>query len=123
MQPHAQEPLPVKQPGPDHPIDVAPQRGHVVVAVAGKVIADTRHALRLQEARYPPVQYIPREDARMDLLAPSAHETYCPYKGKCRYFNIPLAGERGINAVWSYESPYPAVHQIAGHLAFYPDRV
>jgi len=25
--------------------------------------------------------------------------------------------------VWTYENPYPAVAQIKGHVAFYPDRV
>ncbi|HZZ89353.1 MAG TPA: DUF427 domain-containing protein, partial [Caulobacteraceae bacterium] len=26
-------------------------------------------------------------------------------------------------AVWTYETPYPAMEQIRGYLAFYPDRV
>jgi uncharacterized protein (DUF427 family) len=25
--------------------------------------------------------------------------------------------------VWSYEDPFPAVAQIRGHVAFYPERV
>jgi uncharacterized protein (DUF427 family) len=93
----------------------------VVVRVAGQIIAETGAALRLSEASYPPVLYIPRADANMALLAPSDHHTYCPYKGDCSYFSIP--GERGANAVWSYEAPYPAVSAIKDHLAFYPDRV
>ena len=28
--------------------------------------------------------------------------------------------DKGANAVWTYEQPYPAVAEIAGHLAFYP---
>ena len=27
------------------------------------------------------------------------------------------------NAIWTYETPYDAVKEIAGHLAFYPDKV
>jgi hypothetical protein len=27
------------------------------------------------------------------------------------------------NATWSYETPYPAMKEIAGRLAFYPNRV
>jgi uncharacterized protein (DUF427 family) len=27
------------------------------------------------------------------------------------------------NAVWSYESPYPAAAEIKDYVAFYPDRV
>ena len=85
------------------------------------MIADTKAALRLAEASYPAALYIPRADADMASLIRSAYHTYCPYKGECSYFSIP--GERGLNAVWSYETPYPAVAAIKDHLAFYPDRV
>jgi uncharacterized protein (DUF427 family) len=27
------------------------------------------------------------------------------------------------DCAWTYETPYPAVAQIAGHVAFYPQRV
>jgi uncharacterized protein (DUF427 family) len=59
----------------------------------------------------------------MALLARSEHTTYCPYKGECTYFSIPLGGEPSVNAVWSYETPYAAVAAIKGYLAFYRDRV
>lgn len=59
----------------------------------------------------------------MTLLERSDHRTYCPYKGDCAYYSIPLGGGRSVNAVWTYEAPYPAVAAIAGHVAFYPDRV
>ncbi len=119
------EPTPktVKIPGPDHPITIERNSGRVVVSVSGRVIADTREALTLREARYPAVQYIPRKDVDMTLLTRTAHTTYCPYKGDCAYFSIPVGGERSINAVWSYEAPYAAVAVIKDHLAFYPDRV
>jgi len=114
---------PIKIPGPDHPISVERNPGRVVVTVAGRVIADTRNALTLREARYAPVQYIPLRDVDMTLLAPTDHATYCPYKGDASYFSIPAGGERATNAVWSYEAPYEAVAVIKDHLAFYPDRV
>jgi uncharacterized protein (DUF427 family) len=59
----------------------------------------------------------------MTLLERSNHITYCPYKGDCAYYNIPAGGDRSINAVWTYETPYAAVAAIQDHLAFYPDRV
>jgi uncharacterized protein (DUF427 family) len=114
---------PVKLPGPDHPITVEPSAKRVVVRVAGRVVADTREALQMREGSYPAVLYVPRKDADMALLTRTDHATYCPYKGDCSYFSIPLGGARSINAVWSYEDPYPAVRAIQGHLAFYPDRV
>jgi uncharacterized protein (DUF427 family) len=114
---------PVKTPGPDHPITIERNRGRVVVSVGGRVIADTRAALTLREASYPPVQYIPRKDVDMSLLERTEHATYCPYKGDCAYYSIPVGGQRAANAVWTYEAPYAAVAEIKDHLAFYPDRV
>ncbi|MGQ7937047.1 DUF427 domain-containing protein [Paraburkholderia sp. D1E] len=113
----------IKVPGPDHPITVEPDTARVVVKVAGRVVADTRNALVLREASYPAVYYIPRNDVEMTLLERTDHATYCPYKGDCAYYSIPIGGERTVNAVWTYESPYAAVKEIAQHLAFYPNRV
>jgi uncharacterized protein (DUF427 family) len=114
---------PVKIPGPDHPITVEPNPSRVVVKLDGKTIADTRDALTLREADYPPVQYIPRKDVDMSLLERTNHSTHCPYKGDASYYSIPLGGERSKNAVWTYETPHPAMRAIKDHVAFYPDRV
>jgi uncharacterized protein (DUF427 family) len=112
-----------KIPGPDHPISVGVNPARVVVTVAGRVIADTREALTLREASYPAAQYIPRKDVDMSLLERTGHSTYCPYKGECAYYSIPVGGGRSANAVWTYEAPFAAVAEIKDHLAFYPDRV
>jgi uncharacterized protein (DUF427 family) len=113
----------VKLPDPDHPISIQRNPARVVVSVAGSVVADTRNALTLREADYPPVQYIPPEDVDLSQLKRTDHATYCPYKGDSSYYSIPVGGTKSVNAVWSYEDPYPAVVQIKGHVAFYPDRV
>ena len=113
----------MKVPGPDHPITIAPNPAHIVVKIAGRVVADTRAALTLREAGYKPIQYIPRGDVDMSLLERTSHATYCPYKGDCAYYSIPLGGERAVNAVWSYEAPYEAVAAIKDCVAFYPHRV
>jgi uncharacterized protein (DUF427 family) len=114
---------PIRIPGPDHPISVTPTKGRVTVSLDGKLIADSREALTLQEATYPPVQYIPRGDVDMSQLQRTTHSTYCPYKGECVYYSIPAGGERSVNAVWSYEAPYAAVSAIREYLAFYPTRI
>jgi uncharacterized protein (DUF427 family) len=114
---------PVKIPGPDHPITITSAGEHITVTVGGRCIADTREALTLNEAAYPPVHYVPRKDVDLTQLQRSYHQTYCPYKGECAYYSIPAGGERSVNAVWTYEAPYPAVSQIREYLAFYPDRV
>ena len=115
-------PKPVRVPGPDHPITIEANPARVVVTVAGRVVADSVHALTLREAKYSAVQYIPRRDVDMSLLQRTDHATYCPYKGDCAYYSIPC-GRRSVNAAWTYEAPYPAVAAIKDCLAFYPDRV
>ena len=113
----------MKIPGPDHPISIDANPFRVVVKVGGKIIADTRKALTLREASYPPVQYIPRRDVDMSALVRRGHTTYCPYKGDASYYSIPAGGDRSLNAVWTYETPFEAMAQIKGYVAFYPDRV
>jgi uncharacterized protein (DUF427 family) len=109
----------MKTPGPDHPIAITRETGRVTITAGGHVLADTRDALTLREASYPPVHYIPRVDAEMALLERTDRSTHCPYKGDASYFSIPGAP----NAVWSYQTPFPAVAEITGYLAFYPDKV
>jgi uncharacterized protein (DUF427 family) len=113
----------IKLPGPDHPISIQRNPARVVVSAAGRVVADTGNAVTLREADYPAVQYIPREDVDFSQLERTDHATYCPYKGDCSYYSVPAGGRKSINAVWSYENPFPAVAQIRGHVAFYPDKV
>jgi uncharacterized protein (DUF427 family) len=113
----------VKIPGPDHPITVAPNPNRIVVRFGGQIVADTKRALTMKESTYPAVQYIPRADAKMDLLKRTAHGTKCPYKGHASYFSVQVDGQTAENAVWTYESPFPAVAPIKDHLAFYPNRV
>ncbi len=114
---------PIRQPGADHPITIEPHQGPVTVRAGDTVIAVTYRALVLREADYPPVYYLPRGDTRMDLLARSANTTWCPYKSEASYFSIPSLGERGVDAVWTYEHPSEPVAMIEDYLAFLPDRV
>jgi uncharacterized protein (DUF427 family) len=113
----------MKIPGPDHPITISPVEGKVRVTVAGRIVADSTRALRLEEQRYPAVYYFPRDDADMSLLVRTTHYTYCPYKGDCTYYSISIGGTKSEYAVWTYEKPFEAVASIRDYLAFYPTRV
>jgi uncharacterized protein (DUF427 family) len=113
----------MKIPGPDHPITIEPNGKRVRVVFNGRVVAETTRALTLKEASLPPVQYVPREDADMGLLARSAHASHCPYKGDAAYYSLSVDGRSAENAAWTYEAPYPAMAAIKGYLAFYPARV
>ena len=102
-------------------IEANPNR--VRVTLGGVVVADSRGALTLREGNYPAVQYIPRADADMALLSRTAHASHCPWKGDACYFSITAGGRTAENAVWSYETPFEDVAEIAGMLAFYPNRL
>jgi uncharacterized protein (DUF427 family) len=113
----------MKLPGPDHPITIEPARAHVRIRFNGALVADTTQALMLRETTLKPVFYIQRADVAMTLLTRTAHMTHCPYKGDAAYFSIRVGERTSDNAIWTYEDPFPAMLAIAGHLAFYPDRV
>jgi len=114
---------PVLEPTDAHPITVTPTGRHVTVLVNGEIVADTDDALTLQESTYPAVQYIPGRDVVAARLRRSDTTTYCPYKGEASYYHVVTeAGATVDDAVWAYQNPYPAVAQIAGHVAFYPDK-
>jgi uncharacterized protein (DUF427 family) len=98
------------EPGSDHPITITPNPNRVRVVLGGVIVAETTRALTLKEADLPPVQYIPREDVRMDLFDRTHHASHCPHKGDATY-------------AWSYEQPYPAAEPIRDCLAFYPSKV
>jgi len=66
---------------------------------------------------------LPRNDADMSLLVRTRHYSYCPYKGDCAYYSIPIGGSKSEYAVWTYEKPYEVVASIKEYLAFYPSRV
>ena len=113
----------MKLPGPDHPITITKNPRRVRVTAGDIVIAESAKALTLKEAKYPAVQYLPREDANMALLERTDRTTHCPYKGDASYYSIKADGKTLDNATWTYETPFPAMAEISGHLAFYPDKV
>ena len=113
----------MKLPGPDHPITITANPRRVRVSAGGVVIAESTDVLTLKEASYPAVNYLPRKDANMALLSRSERVTHCPYKGDASYFSINADGKTIADAIWTYENPFPAMTEISGHLAFYPDKV
>ncbi len=110
-------------PGPDHPITISPAGTTVTVSIGDRVIAKTDDALVLQESTYPAVYYLPLEAVDAEVLEPTTHQTYCPFKGDASYYSLRDGDTVSENAVWTYLTPYDAVAEIAGHVAFYPDRV
>jgi uncharacterized protein (DUF427 family) len=95
----------------------------VTVAVGSTLLGTSTRALEVKEGAYPPVIYVPREDIDMSRLVRTNHKTSCPWKGQASYYSIKGDFAKFANAVWSYEDPKPDMAIIAGHLAFYTDRV
>jgi len=113
----------VKIPDAAHPITVSPTGSRVTVRVGGLTVAESDKALSLAEASYPVVQYIPIADVDQSLLERTDTQTYCPYKGDASYYSVRTPdGRTETDLIWTYEQPYAAVAEIAGHVAFYPDR-
>jgi uncharacterized protein (DUF427 family) len=111
------------EPTAEHPITVRPAGAHVTVRIGGDVVADTHNAQTLQESSYPAVYYIPLSDVRQTALSGSDTTTYCPYKGEATYYDVTTSdGSTVKDAIWTYVQPYPAVGDIAGHVAFYADK-
>ena len=119
---------------PDHTIEVADHPGRVTVRFGGAVVAVSERALELREADYPAVLYLPFEDCRAEHFEPTDRSTHCPFKGDARYWTLVAGGgkgdgkegqggERAQNAAWGYDEPFDQVAAIAGHVAFYADKV
>jgi uncharacterized protein (DUF427 family) len=104
-------------------ITLTPIAEAVTVTAGGEVLGTSRRALELREGSYAPVVYVPRDDIDMTRLDRTPRGSTCPWKGAASYYSIRTAAGVIDNAVWSYETPKAEVAAIAGHLAFYPDRV
>jgi len=113
----------VKIPDATHPITISPTGSRVTVRVDGTTVAESDRALSLAEASYPVVQYIPLADVDQDLLSRTPTQTWCPFKGEASYYTLTTPdGRAQTDLIWTYEQPHDAVAEIAGYVAFYPDR-
>ncbi len=98
-------------------------RSRVRVILNDVTIADTTNAVRLAEADYPAVYYIPKSDTRMDLARRTDRSTHCPYKGDASYWNLDLGDKIAENAMWAYEHPFDEAVLIGNHVAFYSEKI
>lgn len=102
---------------PFHSIRCLPSERHVVVEIDGQVVADSRRPVMLLETSLPPRWYLPREDVRMDLLAPSDSHTICAYKGEASYWSY---GD-SADVVWTYEDPRHEAEPVRDLVSFYAE--
>ena len=107
---------------PDYRVDLHRRRNRVRARLGGRILADSRRTLLLDEQNHGLVFYFAREDVDMAALTAVADMTsHCPYKGDANYWTAQV--EPGQLIAWSYETPYPQVAALTGYVAFYQDRV
>lgn len=106
----------------DYRVDILRRRNRITATIGGAVLAESERTVLIDEQNHGLVFYFPRNDVRLDLLAPMPERSsFCPYKGEASYWRRASDGDEAI--AWSYERPYAEVAQIAGYIAFYQDRV
>lgn len=108
---------------PAHVLYFEPSPRRVRVRAAGETVADSTRASLLHETGLLPVYYLPEEDVRENLLVPTDHTTYCPFKGSASYWTIRVDDVERENAVWGYRDPLPGAPPLDGHRAFQWDAV
>jgi uncharacterized protein (DUF427 family) len=108
---------------PDYHVDLEPDSRHVRVRVGDTCVADSGRALVVRETGHDPVLYIPLGDVRSDLIEPTDHTTFCPFKGDASYWSLRIGETTLHNVIWGYIEPFDEVSGLAGHVAFYADRV
>jgi uncharacterized protein (DUF427 family) len=100
-------------------VDVRHSSRHVRVEVDGELVADSTRPLLVFETGLPVRYYLPREDVRMELLAPSDTLSLCAYKGEASYFSAAEAGD----VAWFYPDPLPDNAEIRDAIAFFNENV
>ncbi|HTH54243.1 MAG TPA: DUF427 domain-containing protein [Edaphobacter sp.] len=102
-----------------HRIDIRQSSRRLIVRHHDRIVADTQRPVVLYESGFAPRWYVERADIDESALTPVKHQTFCPYKGLCSYFNI---GDAKL-AAWSYPDAYPQVGRISDLVSFEPDIV
>jgi uncharacterized protein (DUF427 family) len=100
-------------------VDILASSRHVLVRLAGVILADSHGPRLLFETGLPVRYYLPKPHVRMDLLESSGTITHCPYKGRAQAFDIRLDdGLLHEELAWHYPTPLPESQKIAGLVAF-----
>lgn len=105
-----------------HSVTLEPAAHRVRVLAGDQVIADSARAIILHETAHVDRYYLPREDVEWDLLQSTTTRSHCPVKGDAEEYWA-LASDPGTDIAWSYPQPFDYLKPIAGHVAFYSERI
>lgn len=104
-------------------IDILPSSRHVRIEIDGVTVAESSNAALLFETGLPVRYYLPKTHVRLDLLTHTDSETHCPYKGQAEYWSVRTGDIVHEDIAWSYPTPLPESLGVAGHIAFYDEKV
>ena len=108
---------------PYHRVDCLRSRRRLRVEAAGLTLVDTAQTVAVYETALEPRLYVDPQRVRTDVLAQSATQTYCPYKGTTTYWSARIGGAVLEDIAWSYEDPLPESVPLKHLLSFDEDRV
>jgi len=104
-------------------IDILPSSRHVRIELDGVTVAESSSPTLLFETSLPTRYYLPKTHVRLDLLTHTDSETHCPYKGQAEYWSVRTGDTIHEDVAWSYPTPLPESLGVAGHIAFYDEKV
>lgn len=104
-------------------IDILPSSRHVRIEVDGVTVAESSNPTLLFETGLPVRYYLPKTHVRLDLLTHTDSESHCPYKGQAEYWSVRTGDAVHEDIAWSYPTPLPESLGVAGHIAFYDEKV
>ncbi|MEO5899741.1 MAG: DUF427 domain-containing protein [Ilumatobacteraceae bacterium] len=125
MRPQRIEPGPGQESVWDYPRPpvAVPTDQRIRVVHRGVELAETNQAIRILETSQPPAYYLPVADIAMEHLTSTSSRTMCEWKGLAGYWTVRAGDDVVIDAAWSYPAPVPAYGSIAGHIAFYAQKL
>ncbi|MBO6826232.1 MAG: DUF427 domain-containing protein [Sneathiella sp.] len=107
---------------PDHKVEIERADGRLQLSLKGEVIATSDEALLLKEGDYPDRYYFPIHDIKGDILKPSDHHSYCPFKGTARYWDVLVGKDLIKDGAWGYDDPYFECADLTGYVCFYMEK-
>lgn len=116
------EPAPGFLKKPDHFVDIILSKLTFDVNFAGSLIAHSSSVLHMQEKGYDSRYYFPKSDINRSVMVENDHTTYCPFKGKARYWSLKTADGELVNGAWGYDAPYVECHSLVEHVCFYLEK-
>jgi uncharacterized protein (DUF427 family) len=107
--------------GPAHKLLMHEFPRRLRATFGGQIVFDTTRAMLLHETGLLPQVYVPLDDIRADLITPTDHHTFCPFKGTASYWTVTVGDQVAQNAIWSYPEPNPEARWLKGYAGFYWD--